>query len=235
MAFVIACSHYHSPIVQYGTVQRSDLAKSRLDDLCCMRTIPRWKRLALGFPTMYGSVGVGMECQKQAFGCVLLPVTHLKKIHCEYQNPHPPPCRPPPENSGLTPGRPPTARGLSSLPARRRYQNSPGAISNPQSSPSGNTGNASRLSIRRWRVSETKGLRGWAAADELQRLTICSADPTAPHQSGTPAAIPAHRCVGRELVRGATPGRLLCAATGCGRCPSARRRRSFTNQFTPAR
>ena len=59
VAAVTACSHYHSPIVQYGTVQRSDLAKSRLDDLCCMRTIPRWKRLALGFPTMYGSVGVG--------------------------------------------------------------------------------------------------------------------------------------------------------------------------------
>ena len=59
VAAVTACSHYHSRIVQYGTVQRSDLAKSRLDDLCCMRTIPRWKRLALGFPTMYGSVGVG--------------------------------------------------------------------------------------------------------------------------------------------------------------------------------
>jgi hypothetical protein len=59
--------------------------------------------------------------------------------------------------------------------------------------------------------------------DELQRLTVCNADPTAPHahQYGTPAAITAHRCVGRELVRGAAPGRPLCAATGCGRCPSA--------------
>ncbi len=69
---------------------------------------------------------------------------------------------------------------------------------------------------------------------EMQRLTVCSADPTTPHQSGTSAMIPVHRCVGRELVRDAAPGRPLCAATGCGRCPSGRRR-LFTNQFTPAR
>ena len=63
---------------------------------------------------------------------------------------------------------------------------------------------------------------------------MCSADPTAPHQSGTPAVIPAHRCVGRELVRGAASGRPLCAATGCGRCPSARRRRKLSESITPA-
>ncbi len=71
----------------------------------------------------------------------------------------------------------------------------------------------------------------------LSRVVLENADPTAPHahQYGTPAAITAHRCVGRELVRGAAPRRPLCAATGCGRCPSARWRRLFTNQFTPAR
>ena len=54
------------------------------------------------------------------------------------------------------------------------------------------------------------------------RLTVCSAGPATPHQSGTPAVIPAHRCVGRELVRGAAPGH-------------PRQRRLFTNQITPAR
>ena len=62
---------------------------------------------------------------------------------------------------------------------------------------------------------------------EQRRLTVCSADPTAPHQSGTTGVIRAHRCVDRELVRDATPGRSLCAAARCGRCPSARRRRMF--------
>eukprot|EP01043_Picozoa_sp_COSAG02_P036888 COSAG02_NODE_2733_length_8136_cov_35.604454_8_plen_199_part_00 len=76
---------------------------------------------------------------------------------------------------------------------------------------------------------------GGGPLGEWRRLTVCSADPAAPHQSGTSTAIPVHRCVDRELVRGAAPGRPLCAATGCGRCPSARRRRLFTNQFTPAR
>eukprot|EP01043_Picozoa_sp_COSAG02_P007352 COSAG02_NODE_218_length_28570_cov_75.594816_16_plen_218_part_00 len=70
-------------------------------------------------------------------------------------------------------------------------------------------------------LREQKLAVGGGPLDELQRLTVCSADPTTPHQSGTSAAIPVHRRVGRELVRDAAPGRPVCAATGCGRCPSA--------------
>ena len=50
-------------------------------------------------------------------------------------------------------------------------------------------------------LREQKLAVGGGPLDELQRLTVCSADPTAPHQSGTSAAIPVHRRVGRELVR----------------------------------
>ena len=42
-----ACSHYQSPIVKYGTVDRSDL--------CCRRTIRRWNPEARGFRLMYGT------------------------------------------------------------------------------------------------------------------------------------------------------------------------------------
>ena len=59
VAAVIACSHYQSPIVKYGTVEKSNLAKCRQDDLCCRRTIRRWNPEARGFRLMYGSVGVG--------------------------------------------------------------------------------------------------------------------------------------------------------------------------------
>ena len=54
-AAVIACSHSQSPIVKYGTVERSDLAKCRQDDLCCRRTIRRWNPEARGFRLMYGT------------------------------------------------------------------------------------------------------------------------------------------------------------------------------------
>ena len=50
-----ACSHYHSPIGMTGTVQTSDLAKWRQDDVCCRRTIHRWKAETLTFPAMYGT------------------------------------------------------------------------------------------------------------------------------------------------------------------------------------
>ena len=50
-----ACSHYQSPIVKYGTVERSDLAKCRQDELCCRRTIRRWNPEARGFRLMYGT------------------------------------------------------------------------------------------------------------------------------------------------------------------------------------
>ena len=56
VAAVIACSHYQSPIVKYGTVERSDLAKCRQDDLCCRRTIRRWNPEARGFRLMYGTL-----------------------------------------------------------------------------------------------------------------------------------------------------------------------------------
>ena len=62
-------------------------------------------------------------------------------------------------------------------------------------------------------VSKVCHRRRWWT-NEMRRLTVCSADPTAPHQSWTSAVTPTHRCVGRELVRGAAPGRRLCAATG---------------------
>ena len=55
VAAVIACSHYQSPIVKYGTVERSDLAKCRQDDLCCRRTIRRWNPEARSFRLMYGT------------------------------------------------------------------------------------------------------------------------------------------------------------------------------------
>ena len=53
-----ACSHYQSPIVKYGTVEISDLAKCRQDDLCCRRTIRRWNPEARGFRLMYYTVRV---------------------------------------------------------------------------------------------------------------------------------------------------------------------------------
>ena len=55
VAAVIACSHYHSPIVKYGTVEKSNLAKCRQDDLCCRRTIRRWNPEACSFRLMYGT------------------------------------------------------------------------------------------------------------------------------------------------------------------------------------
>ena len=55
VAAVIACSHYHSPIVKYGTVEKSNLAKCRQDDLCCRRTIRRWNPEARSFRLMYGT------------------------------------------------------------------------------------------------------------------------------------------------------------------------------------
>ena len=72
--------------------------------------------------------------------------------------------------------------------------------------------------------AKRRALPQTAAADGRDAATVCSADPTAPHQSWTSTVIPTHRCVGRELVRAATPGHPLCAAARCGRCPSARRR-----------
>ena len=57
-----ACSHYQSPIVKYGTVERSDLAKCRQDDLCCRRTIRRWNPEARGFRLMCGSAGSDGAC-----------------------------------------------------------------------------------------------------------------------------------------------------------------------------
>ena len=56
-AAVIACSHYQSPIVKYGTVERSDLAKCRQDELCCRRTIRRGNPEARSFRLMCGSAG----------------------------------------------------------------------------------------------------------------------------------------------------------------------------------
>ena len=92
---------------------------------------------------------------------------------------------------------------------------------------------------RQQRCQEKKSSAvGGGPLGEWWRLTVCSADPTVPHQSGTTAVIRAHRCVSRELVRGAAPGRRLCAATRCGRCPSPHQPADgvyFTNQFTPAR
>ena len=53
-----ACSHYHSPVVMSGTVQTSDLAKWRQDDVCCRRMIRRWKAWLSSFPSMCGAGAV---------------------------------------------------------------------------------------------------------------------------------------------------------------------------------
>ena len=53
-----ACSHYHSPVVMNGTVQTSDLAKWRQDDVCCRRMIRRWKAWLSSFPSMCGAGAV---------------------------------------------------------------------------------------------------------------------------------------------------------------------------------
>ena len=48
-------SHYRTPIVKYGTVQKSNLAKWRQDDVCCRRAIRRWKAETVAFPEMCGT------------------------------------------------------------------------------------------------------------------------------------------------------------------------------------
>ena len=53
-----ACSHYHSPVVMTATVQTSDLAKRRQDDVCCRRVIRRWKAWLSSFPSMCGAGAV---------------------------------------------------------------------------------------------------------------------------------------------------------------------------------
>ena len=50
------CStHYRTPIVKYGTVQKSNLAKWRQDDVCCRRAIRRWKAETVALPEMCGT------------------------------------------------------------------------------------------------------------------------------------------------------------------------------------
>ena len=50
------CStHYRTPTVKYGTVQKSNLAKWRQDDVCCRRTIRHSKAETVTFPAMYGT------------------------------------------------------------------------------------------------------------------------------------------------------------------------------------
>ena len=48
-------SHYRTPIVKYGTVQKSNLAKWRQDDVCCRRAIRRWNAETVPFPEMCGT------------------------------------------------------------------------------------------------------------------------------------------------------------------------------------
>ena len=52
------CSHCHSSMEMTGTVHRSDLAKWRLDDIRCRRTIRRWKAWLVSFRSMCGAGGV---------------------------------------------------------------------------------------------------------------------------------------------------------------------------------
>ena len=50
------CStHYRTPTVKYGTVQKSNLAKWRQDDVCCRRAIRRWNAETVTFPEMCGT------------------------------------------------------------------------------------------------------------------------------------------------------------------------------------
>ena len=48
-------THYRTPIVKYGTVQKSNLAKWRQDDVCCRRAIRRWNAETVTFPEMCGT------------------------------------------------------------------------------------------------------------------------------------------------------------------------------------
>ena len=44
-------------------MRKSELSKWGLNELCCKRTVHRWNRLELNFPSMYGT-GVSHSTQK---------------------------------------------------------------------------------------------------------------------------------------------------------------------------
>ena len=91
-AAVIACSHYQSPIVKYGTVERSDLAKCRQDELCCRRTIRRWNPEARGFRLMYGTPAADEKkfihtpvSPKSSVRCTVDSSVHVHYSYCVHR------------------------------------------------------------------------------------------------------------------------------------------------------
>ena len=70
------CStHYRTPIVKYGTVQKSNLAKWRQDDVCCRRAIRRWKAETVPFPEMCGTAAA----EQKKF--IHTPVSPKSSVH----------------------------------------------------------------------------------------------------------------------------------------------------------
>ena len=51
-------------------MRKSELPKWGLNELCCKRTVDRWNRLELNFPSMYGT-GVSHSTQKLSLEGVL--------------------------------------------------------------------------------------------------------------------------------------------------------------------
>ena len=51
-------------------MRKSELSKWGLNELCCKRTVHRWNRLELNFPSMYGT-GTSHSTQKLSFQGVL--------------------------------------------------------------------------------------------------------------------------------------------------------------------
>ena len=51
-------------------MRKSELSKWGLNELCCKRTVHRWNRLELNFPSMYGT-GMSHSTQKLSFQGVL--------------------------------------------------------------------------------------------------------------------------------------------------------------------
>ena len=58
-------------------MRKSELPKWGLNELCCKRTVHRWNRLELNFPSMYGMGAVQPE-QKSVVQGVLSNTVHVE-------------------------------------------------------------------------------------------------------------------------------------------------------------
>ena len=61
-------------------MRKSQLSKCRLNELCCKRTVYRWNRLELNFPSMYGTGAVQPEQKSVVQG--VLTNTVLSNLYC---------------------------------------------------------------------------------------------------------------------------------------------------------